>query len=64
MDGGSGRRRLRRLILVAGVLVGGLVSGSVLGAGALVVTQWALTSDPLFAEPAEAFGPPTLRTPG
>jgi hypothetical protein len=56
MVGVSGRRRLRRVMLVAGVLVCGLVSGSMLGAVALVTAQWAIASDPLFAEPGDVQG--------
>jgi hypothetical protein len=64
MVGGSFRRRARRVMLVAGVLVGGLVSGSMLGAAALVTAQWAIATDPLFAEPAEAASAGSTVPPG
>jgi hypothetical protein len=64
MVGEAGGRTLRHFILVVGVLLGGLVSGAMLGAAALVTAQWAMAADPLFAEPAGEASVATVRAPG
>lgn len=64
MVGQGSRRGLRRMVVVVGVLLGGLASGTMLGAGALVAAQWAFSSVPLLAEPAEAAGTIVPNRPG